>query len=435
MAKKQPELALSVGVRSERGRREDNQDKMSAFSTPLGMVYIVADGMGGYRGGAEASRRVVEGFQRALNNSGPTENINSKELLQRAAQQTNAEILAASNSGDPAIEGMGSTVVLVLLRSTPTGMQMMAAHIGDSRAYLLREGVLYRITRDHSMVQRMVDTGLLTPEQAHRHPDSNVLSRAIGKQAAVEIETGETFALLPGDTVMLCSDGLWGPLTDAQVAEVLGRGTDTQTIADALVDLAFTQGSDDNITVQVLRFGHRPAHKGAFILGSMGRRRNTTLAPAPPGFVSRYDAAPPRPSSGRRQLKPLDYVFGALAILLVAALAVIGYQGLRPKFAPHGHPSGASPAPAPVLPAVTPPAATPASSGASPRPSPATKVKTGTEKKGTPQQLKPAPPPGELPAGPKPPAPASNTVPATQPTKVPPPPSTSSSTKTQEEKH
>lgn len=404
MAKKQPELALSVGVRSERGLREDNQDKMSAFSTPLGMVYIVADGMGGYRGGAEASRRVVEGFQRALNNSGPTENVSSKDLLQRAAQQTNAEILAASSSGDPAIEGMGSTVVLVLLRSTSTGMQMMAAHIGDSRAYLLREGVLYRITRDHSMVQKMVDAGMLTPEQAHRHPDSNVLSRAIGKQAVVEIEAGETFALLPGDTVMLCSDGLWGPLTDAQIAEVLGRGSDTQPIADALVGLALEQGSDDNITVQVLRFGHRPAHKGAFILGSIGRRKHAAPAPAPPGFVTRYDAAPPLPSSGRRQWKPLDYVFGALAILLAAVLVVIGYQGLRPRFSSHRHPASAAPVQAPAQPAVTPSPAAPVPSPASPRPRGAAKAKAGAEKKepGAPllAPVKPAP---------IPPAPASNT--------------------------
>jgi serine/threonine protein phosphatase PrpC len=188
-------------------------------------------------------------------------------------------------------------------------MQMMTAHIGDSRAYLLREAVLYRITRDHSLVQRMVDTGLLTSEQAHQHPDSNILSRAIGKQPTVEIETGEIFPLVPGDTVLLCSDGLWGPLTDAQIAGTLGRNAGTQEIADALVDLALENGSDDNITVQVLRFGHRAGASSAVgwragailierILGWIGAH-NKAAPPPPPGVVTRFVVAS-QPQTGNK---------------------------------------------------------------------------------------------------------------------------------------
>lgn len=330
MAKKQPELALSVGVRSERGRRDDNQDKMSAFSTPLGMVYVVADGMGGYRGGAEASRRVIEGFQRHLHGNGFTESINLKEQFQRAAQQTNAEILAESTSGDPTVEGMGSTVVLALLRSTPGGMQMLTAHIGDSRAYLLREGTLYRITRDHSMVQRMVDTGLLTAEQARNHPESNVLSRAIGKQPNVEIEVGELFQLSPGDVLMLCSDGLWGPLTEQQIGDVLGRHTGTQEIADALVDLAYSSGSDDNITVQVVRYEFRGLGARSAAVFHSGRKPAVPALP-PPGVVAKFDVAPkPKMTSGRRGVSGSDLIFGVLGALVVVALFFIGYHAFKP---------------------------------------------------------------------------------------------------------
>jgi protein phosphatase len=328
MAKKQPELALSVGVRSERGRRDDNQDKMSAFSTPLGMVYVVADGMGGYRGGAEASRRVVEGFQRHLNGTGFTESINLKEQFQRAAQQTNAEILAESSSGDPTVEGMGSTVVLALLRSTPGGMQMLTAHIGDSRGYLLREGTLYRITRDHSMVQRMVDTGLLTSEQARNHPESNVLSRAIGKQPTVEIEIGDLFQMNPGDVLLLCSDGLWGPLTEQQIGELLGRHVGTQEIADALVNLALECGSDDNITVQVVRYEFRGLGARSAALFSADSKNASSALP-PPGVVAKHDLGPkPKPGKGGRKLSKADLFFGALGVLGVAALFAIGYHEL-----------------------------------------------------------------------------------------------------------
>ena len=329
MAKKKPELALSVGVRSECGRRDDNQDKMSAFSTPLGMVYVVADGMGGYRGGAEASRRVVEGFQRHLNGSGFTDSINLREPFQRAAQQTNAEILAESSSGDPTVEGMGSTVVLALLRATPGGMQMLTAHIGDSRGYLLREGTLYRITRDHSMVQRMVDTGLLTAEQARNHPESNVLSRAIGKQPSVEIEVGDLFSMSPGDVLLLCSDGLWGPLTEQQIGEVLGRPTGTQEIADALVNLALECGSDDNITVQVVRYEYRGLGARSAAFFAEGSKSGAPVLP-PPGVVAKYVVAPkPGMTSARRGILGKDLIFALLGALVVVALFIMGYQLLR----------------------------------------------------------------------------------------------------------
>lgn len=259
----QTDIALGVGARSEKGRREDNQDKMTSFSTPLGTFYIVADGMGGHRGGAEASLSVVEGYRKHL--QAFPEAADFADVLQHATVLTNAEILAAGRSGDPSIAGMGSTVVMAMLRTVSggvagggaSGMEVLTAHIGDSRAYLLRGGKLTQLTHDHSAVQRMVDEQLISPEAARTHPDLNVLTRAIGKQAEIAIEVGPRLALYPGDTILLCTDGLWGHVPDERMAYELSVDRSASETADVLVQLALDQGSDDNITLQILRLEDR----------------------------------------------------------------------------------------------------------------------------------------------------------------------------------
>jgi protein phosphatase len=247
----QTEIALGVGARSEKGRREDNQDKMTAFSTALGTFYIVADGMGGHRGGAEASHSVLEGYRKHLRAF--PEAADFADVVQHATTLTNAEIFAAGRSGDPSVHGMGSTVVMAMLRTVPggaagtgtSGMELLTAHIGDSRAYLLRGATLTRLTRDHSAVQRMVDENLISAEAAKTHPDLNVLTRALGKQAEIAIEVGARVPLYPGDTVLLCTDGLWGHVSDEQMAYELSADRSASETADALVQMALDNGSDD----------------------------------------------------------------------------------------------------------------------------------------------------------------------------------------------
>ena len=267
MAANRPDLTLGTGARSERGRREENQDKMTAFPTSLGTVYIVADGMGGHRGGAEASHRVIEGYRRHLTFF--QEGAGLPDVLQAATVLTNAEILEAGHSGDPSIAGMGSTVVIAVLRTGANGMEMLTGHIGDSRAYLLRERVLHRLTRDHSAVQRMVDAQILTPEAARSHPDSNVLTRALGQQPDITIDVSEPRPLHAGDIVLLCSDGLWGYVSDEQILHELTVDRSASEAADALVDLALAQGSDDNITLQVLRLEDH--HRALSATGALRR--------------------------------------------------------------------------------------------------------------------------------------------------------------------
>jgi protein phosphatase len=330
MAMNQPYLALGVGVRTEQGRRENNQDKMTAFSTPMGMFYIVADGMGGHRGGAEASHRVVEGFQNHLNSF--QESADLTEILQRATSLTNLEILAESNSGDPLVAGMGSTVAMAVLMSKATGMEMMTAHIGDSRAYMLRNGKLRRLTRDHSAVQRMVDEQLITPEVARTHPDLNILTRAIGKQPDVAIEVGELIDLHPGDTVLLCTDGLWGPLLDEQIAQELSIDRSAQDSADALVQLALDAGSDDNITLQVLRLesrnnNSRPYPPPGPSLGLHSPVFQTGATQPSAAFSTPAESEPlvPPPAVGRVPKKKPILLIAAVALICLSLAAGGGY--------------------------------------------------------------------------------------------------------------
>ncbi len=244
------QFALAVGARTERGRREENQDRMSAFSVGSGYVYLIADGMGGHRGGMDASRLVAEGFREHLSALAPDTPL--PEALERAASAVHAELLQAGAAAD-ATKGMGSTVVLAAFLRQAAADMFLVAHVGDSRAYLWRGGSLRRLTADHSVVQRMVGDNLLTPDEARSHPHANILTRAFGQQASISLEISPAEPVQDGDVFLLCSDGLWGSIGDDVLAEQLAAAVDPDRLAEQLVQLALARGSDDNITVQVIR--------------------------------------------------------------------------------------------------------------------------------------------------------------------------------------
>lgn len=241
------QLKWSAGAASNQGRREENQDRMTRFSAPFGEVVVVADGMGGQRGGATAASAVVRMLPEILRQAPP--NVAAADALSQAIRTINAEIYREGHSGDPSVARMGTTVVIAVLR----GQEALIANIGDSRAYLFRGGALRQISKDHSSVQRLVDAGALTPEQARQHPESSVLSRAIGQQPDVELEFYPPVRLQPGDGLLLCSDGLSGYVDDARIAAVLNQPHDAAAAVSALESLALSSGSDDNITIQYLR--------------------------------------------------------------------------------------------------------------------------------------------------------------------------------------
>jgi serine/threonine protein phosphatase PrpC len=244
---------IRAGAHSAKGLREENQDAMTRFHSRFGEVILVADGMGGHMGGAVASDMVAQRFRYHLDAAADA--TSAADALQQAAGRVNDEIYERGHSGDPAVAGMGSTLVAAVLRRSPAGQEVIVANAGDSRAYLVRDGVLRQLTKDHTAAQRMVDAGMLSPEDARTHPQASVLSRALGQQMGTTVETYPPVTLLPGDGLLLCSDGLSGYAMDAEITAAIGGASDPNAVVRNLVELALSKGSDDNITVQFLRLG------------------------------------------------------------------------------------------------------------------------------------------------------------------------------------
>lgn len=262
-----PRMAnLRVGAKSHTGNvRTENQDRMGRFPSPFGELCIVVDGMGGHKGGATAAAMTVDRLEAHLRSI--SQSVGPQQALEIAARMTNAEIYQKANDGDPETANMGATLVLVLV----VGSRLIVAHAGDSRAYLFRDGRLTRLTRDHSVVQRMIDHNILTEEQARDHPDSSVITRAFGQRPDIELEVSAPFDLKEGDGILLCTDGLCGYADDPTIERAISEQTDAQQITDALIELALRVGGEDNVTVQFLQFGERRKRRAVITQEIEGR--------------------------------------------------------------------------------------------------------------------------------------------------------------------
>ena len=245
-------LSRSRGARSETGYvRSANEDRMDMALLPFGDVYVVSDGMGGYKGGALAAELTVRTLKERLSALSP-ESPTTADDVRQAFLAANAEVYRRRTPEDPETCNMGATGVALIT----DGVRAIVGHVGDSRVYLWRRRRdLSRLTRDHSKVQRMVDDGIVTPKQAETHPDASVLDRAIGHQPIVEVDVTEWLALKPGDMILLCTDGLCGYASDTEIARVLETSGDPRVLVDRLIDLALGKGGEDNVTVQLVRFG------------------------------------------------------------------------------------------------------------------------------------------------------------------------------------
>jgi serine/threonine protein phosphatase PrpC len=244
----------TVGARSETGYvRKENEDRMSRVRFCDGYAYIVSDGMGGHNAGAKAAETTVRTLEEHLSTMRGGAAID--ETLKEAFAAANANVFQLGHAGDAEIAGMGATAVVCVT----TQSSALVAHIGDSRAYLHRRRRLTRLTRDHTRAQDMVDAGVLTADEADHHPDANILSKAIGHLESVKVDIGTWLQLRAGDEILLCSDGLCGEADDVEIEEVLRHDESPQNLADRLIALALDRGGSDNVTVQLIRFGHRPA--------------------------------------------------------------------------------------------------------------------------------------------------------------------------------
>ncbi len=243
-------LVVRVAQLSDVGRvRSENQD-YSILSAPAdevdrnkGRLMVVADGMGGHRGGATASRMAATITKDEYYRDADTDILTS---LTRALERANARIYAESQI-NPELRGMGTTCSALVVR----GREGFFAHVGDSRIYLVRDGAISQLTDDHSLVASMVREGLLTTQEAEVHPRRNVLQRSMGVGQAVEIDARGAFEVLPGDTFILCSDGLHGLVKPDEILMITKVGI--EDAARELVRLALERGAPDNVTVVVGR--------------------------------------------------------------------------------------------------------------------------------------------------------------------------------------
>jgi PPM family protein phosphatase len=240
-------MRLSSFAVTDVGRtRAGNEDSYFCGRT----VFAVADGLGGHQGGEVASAAAVEPLA-ALDGREFAEPGEAAEALAAAIGEGNAAILERA-AGDPGLWGMGTTVTAAALAGE---RHLQLAHVGDSRAYLLRDGSLEQLTTDHTVVGELVRRGRLTPEQAAIHPERSILTRAVGLDPRVPVDTPDPVELRDGDQVLLCSDGLTEAVDDDRITELLSAGADGEAACRSLIDAANAAGGPDNITVVLLRAG------------------------------------------------------------------------------------------------------------------------------------------------------------------------------------
>ncbi|MEO3855212.1 protein phosphatase 2C domain-containing protein [Acrocarpospora sp. B8E8] len=229
-------LGLRYAARSDVGqRRQKNED--SAYAS--GRLLALADGMGGHPHGAVAGATAIRVLSGLPMDGEPIAAL-------EAAVHTAAQTLKSMAEADPAMNGMGTTLTAMLWN----GQGFALAHVGDSRGYMLRDGVLYQITHDHTLVQSLVDDGRMTPEQAAEHPRRSMLMRALESTGNVNPDMSSRGAY-PGDRYLLCSDGLPAVVSPDTIHEILTSVADLDTVARTLVDLANRGGGPDNITCVV----------------------------------------------------------------------------------------------------------------------------------------------------------------------------------------
>jgi PPM family protein phosphatase len=235
-------------------QRENNEDSYLYWEPAddrefhrKGRLAIIADGMGGHEGGQEASRLAVETV-REVYDKGFRGDPRTALVESFAAAHTRILNYAEQH---PAFQGMGTTCTAFVLH----GRHLYFAHVGDSRLYLIRDAKIQRLTRDHSYVGRLVESGLVRAEDAERHPQRHILTAALGSGMELAVDGAEQGRVLQdGDDLLLCTDGLWGVVTEEELEMAVSDHAPAECCA-ALVKLARQRGGPDNITLQVLHVG------------------------------------------------------------------------------------------------------------------------------------------------------------------------------------
>jgi protein phosphatase len=298
--------------RTDTGRqRHANEDALFA-SAPL---FAVADGMGGAQAGEVAAQIATDAFQ----SDRPGDEA-PERYLRRVVEVANDRIHRFAQR-DATRSGMGTTLTAALLRDDEVSL----AHVGDSRAYLYRDGELKRLTSDHSLVEELRRQGRLTDAQAEEHPQRSIITRALGPESNVEVDT-LTFHARPGDVVLLCSDGLTTMIHEPRIAEVLSQAPSLDAAVDQLVGEANEKGGRDNITVVAFRLQEEgvPEEAEVTLVGPAAEEAELT-ADRVAAAAEKPAAGPPEP--GRRW--PARVARVLVALLIVAGLGAAAWYGWR----------------------------------------------------------------------------------------------------------
>lgn len=303
-------MNVAVGVQTDVGRVRKRNEDSYLLEAP---IYAVADGMGGHIAGDVASSTAVSVISEGIAADRPRDGHALAELVTRAN-----EAIWGKAQSDQSLRGMGTTCTLMMI----DGDVAHIAHVGDSRAYLLRDGSLRQLTEDHTLVERMVREGRLSAEQAANHPQRNIITRTLGVDSNVQVDVLEE-PLAEGDRILITSDGLTSMVEPREIATVLDEEDHPQAAADRLVDMANDAGGEDNVTVLVLHVGtDGPPRRDA------PGQEDGPPGPPPPaparedtrtGAHAETDAPAPR-----RWVRPLVWT-----AVIVAVLGIAGFVTVR----------------------------------------------------------------------------------------------------------
>jgi PPM family protein phosphatase len=285
--------------------RERNEDSYYAGE----YVFAVADGLGGHTAGEVASRLAVQpiaAFDRAVEGT-PDDRI--AEALERAVGDANRAVYQRAQN-DAKVRGMGTTLTAVAISNGSAHL----AHVGDSRCYLVRGGEITQLSSDHTLVARMVQEGKLTPEQAETHPQRSILTRALGAEPEIDVDTLE-LQLAPGDRLILCSDGLSSVIPDEQILATLADSKGLKEACKRLVEAANGRGGPDNITVVVVE-----------VSGEGAVRKAGSPAAAPVSAKPRREISPAARRRRSRRRVPVRLLVWILAIVVAGLASWLGVR-------------------------------------------------------------------------------------------------------------
>jgi protein phosphatase len=318
--------------RTDTGRQRNANEDAFYVRPP---IFVVADGMGGAQAGEVASSAAAKAFDRDLPDLPP------ERVLRETIESANREIHELARE-DPSRAGMGTTITAAIVNAASE--EVGIGHVGDSRAYRLRDGQLERLTRDHSLVEEMRRKGQITDAQAEEHPQRSIITRALGPEPEVDVDV-QTVPASPGDVFLLCSDGLTTMVSEERISRILAGATSMEAAVRALIDEANRAGGRDNITALAFRLedasaprsaragqapSDAPAAEGATLVGAAAEEAGLTAtevrrrAAAEAARKRReQQAAKPR----RRGLRTAGKV--AAVVLVVAAVVLGAWYGTR----------------------------------------------------------------------------------------------------------